>query len=214
MFPLWDSIHTNKFPLVNITLIIVTGYVFFKEISAVDPNAFIQQYALIPSLVSLSNFATFFPFLTAIFLHGGWLHILSNMWFLWVFGDDVEGYFGHFFYLILYFLSGIAGNIVQFLLMPHSNIPMLGASGAIAGVLGAYFVLFPYSKVKTFLPIFFFFTIVDIPAPFMLGYWFLLQLVSGAASLPLMGAVGGVAFFAHVTGFLVGAIVGTSSKER
>lgn len=207
MFPISDSIHTDKFPLVNVILIIVTGYVFFREIFAANPNAFVAQYALIPSMVNLADTPTLFPFVSAIFLHGGWLHILSNMWFLWVFGDDVEAFFGHFFYLLLYIFSGIAGNVVQFLLIPHSNIPMLGASGAIAGVLGAYFVLFPYSRVKTFFPIFFFFTIVDIPAPFMLGYWFLLQIISGAVAIPFMGTTGGIAFFAHVGGFLTGVFV-------
>lgn len=214
MFPLSDSIHTNKFAFINILLILVTGYVFFKEITAADTALFIQRYALIPSLVNVRDISTLFPFVSAIFLHGGWLHILSNMWFLWVFGDDVEGYFGHFTYLCLYFLAGIAGNVVQFLLMPGSTVPMLGASGAIAGVLGAYFILFPFSKVKTFLPIFFFFTIVDIPAPYMLGYWFLLQLVSGAASIPLMGTTGGVAFFAHVGGFVTGTLAGSLAKRR
>lgn len=214
MFPLWDSIHSSKFAFVNYLLILFTGYIFFREISAPNPDTFIQHYALVPSLVNISDLSTLFPFISAIFLHGGWLHILSNMWFLFVFGDDVEGYFGHVFYFVLYLFFGIAGNVVQFILMPHSTIPMLGASGAIAGVLGAYFILFPYSKVKTFLPIFFFITLVDIPAPIMLGYWFVLQLLSGAAVLPLMSTTGGVAFFAHVGGFVAGSLVASLFRRE
>ena len=214
MFPLSDSIHASKFSFINYLLIIVTGYVFFKEITAASPDVFIQQFALIPSQINFTDFSTLFPFVSAIFLHGGWLHILSNMWFLFVFGDDVEGYFGHFFYLVIYLLFGIAGNVVQYLFMPHSSVPLLGASGAIAGVLGAYFVLFPYSKIKTLVPIFFFVTILEIPAPFMLGYWFVLQILSGAATLPLMSSTGGTAFFAHVGGFVAGILAGSIVRVK
>lgn len=206
MFPISDSIQSRRFPLLNITIIAATIFVFIQQLLAPNQEAFIRSYALIPSLVNFADFSTLTPFVTAIFLHGGFLHIISNMWFLWVFGDDVEDRFGFFLFPILYIGAGIIGNVVQYALMPSSTIPMLGASGAIAGVLGAYYVLFPYSKIKTLVPIFFFLTVVEIPAPFMLGYWFILQVISGASSLPFSGSSGGIAFFAHVGGFISGIV--------
>ena len=204
MLPLSDSIRAPRFPFVNVAIIAVTVLVFIQQLLVPNQEAFIQAYALVPAFVNFSNFETFFPFVTAMFLHGGFLHIISNMWFLWVFGDNVEGHFGWFFFPIVYFLSGIAGNFLQYILMPNSPIPMLGASGAVAGVLGAYYVTFSHSKIKTLVPYFGFASIIEIPAPFMLGYWFILQVISGAVSLPFMGESGGVAFFAHVGGFLTG----------
>ncbi len=206
MFPISDSIKTSRFPYLNIFLIVLTVFVFIQQILAPDPNAFLARYALIPSKANLSDFTTLVPFVTAIFLHGGILHILSNMWFLWIFGDNVEDVLSPVLFLLLYMTAGIVGNVVQFALMPHSTIPMLGASGAIAGILGFYYVLFPYAKVKTFIPFFFFFTIIDISAPIMLGYWFLLQLISGAISLPFSQDQGGIAFWAHIAGFIVGIV--------
>lgn len=206
MFPLSDSIRARRFPFVNIFIIAATVFVFTAQLLVSDQEMFIKTYALVPFLVNFSDFVTFLPFITAIFLHGGFLHIISNMWFLWVFGDNVEGHFGWFFFPIVYFTSGVAGNFLQYILMPNSPIPMLGASGAVAGVLGAYYVFFPHSQIKTLVPFFGFASIVEIPAPFMLGYWFVLQLISGAASLPFMGESGGVAFFAHVGGFATGVV--------
>ena len=207
MFPISDSHPGGRFPFVNILLIAATIFVFIQQFVSLDPDAFIAKYALIPSLIDLSNYSTLVPFVSAIFLHGGFLHIISNMWFLWVFGDNVEGRFGFFLFPIVYFLSGIIGNLVQYLFMPLSSIPMLGASGAVAGILGAYYVLFPHSKIKTLIPFFGFVNIVSIPASFMLGYWFVLQLFSGAVSLPFSGEVGGIAFWAHVGGFVTGVVV-------
>lgn len=206
MFPISDSIRAPRLPFVNIALIAATVFVFIQQLLVPDQEVFIQAYALIPSLVNFSDFVTLAPFITAMFLHGGFLHIISNMWFLWVFGDNVEGRFGWFLFPIVYFASGVAGNFLQYIFMPGSPIPMLGASGAVAGVLGAYYVLFPHSRIKTVIPFFGFASVVEIPAPFMLGYWFVLQVISGAASLPFMGESGGVAFFAHVGGFLTGVV--------
>lgn len=206
MFPLSDSVNVKRFPIINVMLIAATIFVFIQQLMAHDQEAFIRSYALIPSLVNLKDSSTLLPFVTAIFLHGGFLHIISNLWFLWIFGDNVEGTLGFLFFPILYFAAGIVGNVAQYILMPTSSIPMLGASGAIAGVLGAYYVLFPRAKVKTLVPFFGFFTILDIPAPFMLGYWFALQLISGAVSLPFSGESGGVAFWAHVGGFVTGVL--------
>lgn len=207
MIPISDSVVAGRFPLLNIALIGTTVFVFFQQLITPDPEAFIQEYALTPALIDFANFETLYPFVTAMFLHGGFLHIISNMLFLWVFGDNVEEHFGWIFFLPVYFISGIVGNAAQYMLMPTSNIPMLGASGAVAGVLGAYYVLLPHSKVKTLVPFFGFLSVVEIPAGFMLGYWFVLQLLSGAASLPFAGSeTGGIAFFAHIGGFVTGIL--------
>lgn len=214
MFPISDSLPTRRFPLFNILIVAFASYIFYREITSPDPDAFVQSFALIPSSISTMNPSTWFPFLTAIFLHGGFLHILSNMWFLWIFGDNVEDYFGSFFYLILFFLSGIVGNVVQYLAMPHSSVPMLGASGAIAGILGAYYILFPQSKIRTLLVLFIFVTIVDIPAAFMLGYWFVLQLFSSSTALAVSSQTGGIAFLAHVGGFITGALFASVFRKQ
>lgn len=208
MFPISDSSNGKRFPITTVGLILITCYVFYLQITAADPDAFIATYALIPANVSLTNWHTWYPFVTSIFLHGGWLHIISNMWFLFVFGDNVEEALGPFFYLLLYFAAGIIGALSQYLLSPASTIPMLGASGAIAGALGAYFALFPHNKVKTLVPIFGFISFINVSAGFMLGYWFVLQILSIATSLPGMSEQGGVAFMAHVGGFVFGFIIG------
>lgn len=215
MFPLYDTIRPHRFPFLNWALVIITVYVFFLQLTTPEVEAFIMQYALVPSLVDFANPVTLLPFITAIFLHGGLLHILSNMWFLVVFGDNVDASLGFFGFLLLYFAAGIIGNFVQFLFTPDSNIPMLGASGAVAGILGCYYVLFPHSKIKTLVFILFFVTIIEISAPLMLGYWFILQIISGAASVPMLGAeTGGVAFFAHIAGFVVGLVFGYFYKNK
>lgn len=206
MFPISDSIPPKRFPFLNVAIILLTIYGFVLQIISPSQEAFISQYALIPSLINLGNPQTLIPFLTSMFLHGGILHIVSNMWFLWVFGDNVEGHTGFFLYPFLYLASGIVGSITQYSLMPDSSIPMLGASGAVAGILGAYFVLFAHSRIKTLVPFFGFFTFINLPASFMLGYWFVLQLFSGAVSLPFSSESGGIAFFAHVGGFATGVI--------
>lgn len=207
MIPISDSIKSRTFPFLNIFLILTTVSVFFLQLTTVDQEEFINQYALIPQIVNFANFSTLIPFVTSIFLHGGFLHIISNMLFLWVFGDNVEGHLGVLPYLVLYLASGITGGLLQYMLMPDSPIPMLGASGAIAGVLGSYFVMFPGSKIKTIVPFFGFITTAEIPAPFMLGYWFLLQVISGTFSLTVSADGGGIAFFAHIGGFVAGFIL-------
>mgnify|MGYP001596886105 CR=1 FL=1 len=214
MFPISDSVKTHRIPLINIGLITVTVFVFIQQLIATNQEAFIQTFALVPSLIDFSNYSTLFPFVTAMFLHGGFLHILSNMWFLWVFGDNIEDHMGWLLFLVIYFVSGIAGNLLQYAFMPQSSIPMLGASGAVAGILGAYYVILPHSKIKTFVPYFGFMSVINVPASFMLGYWFILQIISGAASIPGMGETGGVAFFAHAGGFLTGVIFGKLFKRE
>ena len=207
MFPISDSVRSTKFPFINLGLILITCYVFYLQMT--NPDSFTIAYSLVPKDVNFGEYITLMNFITSIFLHGGWLHIISNMWFLWIFGDNVEGAIGHFKYLVLYLLSGIAGGLAQYFFMPGSNIPMLGASGAVAGALGAYFLLFPHHKIKTIIPIFGLLTFTNISAFIMLGYWFVLQIFSGAVSIPGVETdSGGVAFWAHVGGFVTGLVLG------
>ena len=206
MFPLGDSHKTYKFPLITILLIIVNAVVFILELSAFDTDAFISTYGLIPSKVDVGNYLTWTPFVTSQFLHAGFLHIISNMWFLRIFGDNVEERFGHIFFLIVYLTSGVAGGFIQYLFSPDSTIPMIGASGAVAGVLGAYLVFFPHHRIKTLVPFGFFLTTMNISASFMLVYWFLIQIFSGVGSIAV-SQTGGVAFWAHVGGFAVGYLI-------
>ena len=146
-----------------------------------------------------------FTVVSSMFMHGGWLHILGNMWFLWIFGDNVEDRLGHGRYLVFYLLCGAVAGIAQAVVSPDSYLPTIGASGAIAGVMGAYFVLYPHSKVLTLIPLIIIFEIIEIPALYFLGFWFLMQLFSGAWSIAhTTGSQGGVAFWAHIAGFLAG----------
>lgn len=214
MFPLSDDAKTTRFPFMTWLLIIANVFIFIQELLSPDSAVFVSQYALIPSHIHVTDYRTMLPFITAIFLHGGFMHILSNMWFLFIFGDNVEEALNPFGFLFLFLLSGITGNLLQYAITPHSSIPILGASGAIAGVLGCYYVLFPYSRIKTLLFLFFFVTILDISAPIMLGYWFILQLISSAGTLaPQSVNQGGVAFFAHIAGFVIGLLIGKMSKR-
>lgn len=215
MFPLSDSIKAARFPFLNYLIVAITVYVFIQQILAPDQLAFIMQYALVPSNVNFNDYATIVPFVTSIFLHGDILHILSNMWFLIVFGDNVNARLSPFGFLALYIISGVVGGLAQYIFMPSADIPMLGASGAVAGILGCYAVLFPHARIKTLIFIVFFVTIIEISALFMLGYWFVLQIISGAGSLgELNSAEGGVAYMAHVAGFIVGLITGFFVKGK
>lgn len=215
MFPLSDSIKADKFPFLNYFLVAATIVIFIVQFISPDPDSFIMKYALIPAHINLTHVQSLLPFVTSIFLHGGIVHILTNMWFLLVFGDNVNDRLSPLGFLLLYVGAGIAGNIAQYLVNPHALIPMLGASGAVAGILGCYFVLFPYAKIKTVIFIIFFITIMEVSAPIMLGYWFILQLFSGAGSLStITTSAGGVAFFAHIAGFLLGVIVGNMVKSK
>ena len=204
MIPLSDSAPSHRFPLVTYGLIIANVLVFFWEVMAEDPEGFILAYALVPQAVSLASPSTWLPFLTSLFLHAGFVHLLSNMWFLRIFGDSVEAIFGWVRFLIFYLFWGVVASFFQYVILPSSGIPMLGASGAVAGVLGAYFVLFANHRIRTLIPFFGFWQVVDLPAAVMLFYWFVTQLFSGVATLGITASVGGVAFFAHVGGFASG----------
>lgn len=205
MIPLSDSHPAGKFPFWVYIIIAINIWVFYLELTSPNPDGFIRQFALIPSLVDFSNYFTLIPFITSQFLHGGFLHIISNMLFLWIFGDNVEAKSGFFIFPFFYLISGAIGGLAQYIFMPESTIPMLGASGAVAGVLGAYFAWFPHHSVKTLVPFFGFLTVINIPASLMLIYWFATQIFSGAfGAVTSYQDVGGVAYFAHIGGFAAG----------
>ena len=217
MFPLQTTVFSRHQPIVTWIIIGLNAIVFFFELHL--PKEALEQFTylfgLVPARFTHPDWAVavgfpldnYWPFLTSLFLHGGWLHIIGNMWTLWVFGMHVEDRMGPTRYLGFYLLCGIASGIVQMLANYNATIPAIGASGAIAGVMGAYLVMFPTSRVVVMIPIFFFPFIFDLPAVFFLGYWFLLQLFSGTWSLLKATEAGGIAFWAHVGGFLFGAVV-------
>jgi membrane associated rhomboid family serine protease len=211
MIPIRDAIRSKTFPIVNVILIGSNVLVFLWQISQ-GPHlkeAFFL-YGIVPARYShpeisahFTSFQQGLPFLTSMFLHGGFLHILGNMWFLYIFGDNIEDRLGHIRYLIFYLLCGVAAGFIHLFTNWNSNIPTIGASGAISGVMGAYLLLHPTSRIMTLIPIFLFFQLVEIPAFIFLGYWLLIQLLS-ASFTPRN--VGGVAFWAHIGGFVGGLI--------
>ena len=200
MIPLRDVIPSRTFPFVTITIIVLNALAFVLELS-LEPRAlreFLYVYGVVPADFRVPTL------ITSMFLHGGWSHILGNMWYLWIFGDNVEDNCGHGRFVVFYLLCGIAAAAGQIVMNPNSVLPTIGASGAIAGVMGAYFVLYPQSRVLTLIPIFWF-EVIEVPAIVLLGFWFLMQLVNaGAIAATSSSASGGVAFAAHVVGFLVG----------
>lgn len=202
VIPLRDVIPSRTFPFVTIALIGLNALVFFLELSL--PHRELAQFMLVYGVVP----ATFnwLSVLTSMFLHGGWLHFLGNMLSLWIFGDNVEDRLGHGRYLVFYLICGTAAALAQVASSPHSTIPTVGASGAIAGVMGAYFILYPHSRVLTLIPILFIMRVVEVPAIFFLGMWFLIQVFSGVGSIARTTGTsgGGIAFWAHVAGFLAG----------
>ncbi len=207
MIPISDSVKSGKFPLFNLVIIGINLYVFFLMFTSPNIDAFVNMYALIPATVDFTNIDTLTPFITAMFLHAGLLHIGSNMLFLWVFGDNIEAHFGKLWYLMIFFVSGVIGGLAQYIITPDSNIPMLGASGAVSGILGAYYISHPHAKIKSLVFIFFFVTILRIPAGIYILYWFGLQVLSGVIQLGDVSNAGGVAFWAHIGGFVAGVIL-------
>jgi membrane associated rhomboid family serine protease len=222
MFPLRDTIPSKRFPLINFILIGLNIWVFFIELSQGSAvQHFIQTFGFVPArLTHPAAFGSSFSFailtiFTAMFLHGGWIHIIGNMWFLWIFGDNVEDAMGHGRYFIFYLLSGVAATFAQYAINPLSTVPNVGASGAIAGVMAAYVLLYPRAKVITLLIVIIFIDIVEIPAVVFILFWFALQLFSGLAALPSAHmATGGVAYFAHIGGFAAGLILVWFFKEK
>lgn len=210
MLPLRDNNPRRTTPVVN-TILIIINVVFFLWELGLGPNLerVLFQVAFVPArfwYYGVDLFA-FQSILISMFLHGGWLHLGGNMLYLWIFGDNIEDRLGHGKYLAFYLLCGFAATLAHAVINPGSRVPSIGASGAIAGVLGAYLVLFPRARVTTLIPIFIFITIREIPAVFVLGIWFVLQLFTGAASLAGDPSQGGVAYFAHIGGFLAGVFL-------
>jgi len=211
MIPIRDAIRSKNFPAVNVLIIGLNVAAFLWELAqGPDLQQVFYLYGIVPLRYSnpeipshFTGFGQYLPFLTSMFLHGGFLHILMNMWFLYIFGDNVEDRLGHVRYLIFYLLCGVAAGLVHVFTNWNSNFPTIGASGAISGVMGAYLLLYPRSKILTLVFIFFFIQFIEIPAFIFLGIWFALQLLSASAS---SGNVGGVAFWAHIGGFVAGLI--------
>jgi membrane associated rhomboid family serine protease len=213
MFPLRDTQPSYSKPIVTVALIVINILVFLFEFSLDDysKNAFIGTFGLVPDRFHFANV------LTSMFLHGGWMHVLGNMWFLWIFGDNIEDILGHGKYLLFYLLCGVGAAMTQVYFSPDSRVPMVGASGAIAGVMGAYMMKFPHSRISTLIFLAFFITTVEVPAWVMLIYWFFIQLISGVGSVGYSQvSQGGTAFLAHVGGFVagIGLIYLMRPKER
>ena len=220
MIPLRDENPSRTTPVVTRALIALNLAVFVYELMlGPELRLFTSEYALIPARIALAlaGRTALLPalgtFVSSVFLHGGWLHVIGNMWYLWIFGDNVEDRLGHLPYLAFYLGAGLASGLLHSAVQLDSTVPTVGASGAIAGVLGAYVVMYPRARVITLLPMFVFFPIVPIAAVWYLGFWFVLQLASGALSLAY-GASGGVAWWGHVGGFVFGLLVGALARAR
>lgn len=235
MIPIRDNIPPRTFPVVNYSVIALCSLVFLTQLGdqVGDESSLVDKFGMIPALVRNPDqpirvqekyrepeqgqviviertiAATIPPWLTLLtccFLHGGWMHFLGNMWFLHIFGDNVEDRLGHIGFVLFYAASGVLASIAHFVTNPESTVPTIGASGAIAGVMGAYSVLYPKSQVQSIVPIFGFIQFMVIPAPWFLGIWFVMQLFQGAAAITAQ-ATTGVAWWAHIGGFVVGMAV-------
>lgn len=216
MIPIRDENPTRTVAFVTMTVIVLNALAFIYELSLPAKHgldALFADFALIPAAVtnapSPASYATIF---TSMFLHGGWLHLIGNMLYLWIFGNNIEDCMGHFRFVLFYLLCGIAAAATQISTGPDSLVPMIGASGAVSGVLGAYLILFPRARVLTLIPIWIFIRLVYLPAWMLLIFWFVLQLVSGAATAGKQ--TGGVAFWAHIGGFVAGMILIPVFKKR
>jgi membrane associated rhomboid family serine protease len=222
MFPLKSLAPRRAFPFVTLALIGVNVYVFLQQV-AMSPrllNELVNVYGLVPV-----RFATLFasghitpeaailPLLTSLFLHASWLHIIGNMWFLWIFGETVEDALGHFPFLLFYLVCGVAAGLTHVAFNFSSQLPTIGASGAISGVLGAYLVLYPTAQILTLIPIIIIPLIVRLPAILFIGLWFVFQFLGGLGSLQLQDA-GGVAFWAHVGGFIAGMFLAAIARNQ
>lgn len=225
MIPIRDDAPRFTTPYVTYIVLALNVLAFIYELTFPGPerNALMFQFGFLPVKISallsgasqisiqgvlfpVNTESAIVPIFTSMFMHASWLHLLFNMWALWVFGDNIEDYLGHFWYLIFYLAAGIAAAALHTLFNPMSRIPSVGASGAIAGVMGAYLMLFPSARVLTLVPLLIFFTFIQLPAWLVLGYWFLVQFLSGAATSIAYSSQtsGGIAFWAHVGGFIAG----------
>jgi membrane associated rhomboid family serine protease len=208
MIPLYDTVRTRKFPFINLLLIVanVLAFLYELQLGSSALERFIFTWGMVPAHLLSDPAGAWMTIFTAMFLHGGWFHLISNMWFLYIFGDNVEARLGSIRYLVFYLLSGVAAVVLQAYLLPNSTVPMIGASGAIAGVLGAYLISFPRSRIASLVPILFIFTIIEIPAVIFLVLWFLSQLYSGLFAMQ-GAAASGIAWWAHIGGFVFGVIM-------
>lgn len=216
MIPIRDEIKTKRIPFVNYTLIAINIIVFL--IMVLNPakiDSIVMGNALIPTDVTQGfKMSVLKNFITAMFMHAGWMHLISNMLYLWIFGDNIEDRLGHVGYLLFYLAAGIFASGLHIFFNPTSNIPSLGASGAIAGVLGAYLIFYPQSKVYTFIPFGYFMRLRPLPAIVVLGLWFVMQIFSGVGSMMAQGQGGGVAYWAHIGGFVFGLLIGFLFNKR
>ena len=202
MIPLRDVIPSRTTPYITVTIIVINALAWFYEVALPREalTKFLQMYGMVPAYFQPATL------ITSMFLHGSWSHVIGNMWYLWIFGDNVEDRVGHGRFIVFYLLCGICAALAQVAVDPDSTLPTIGASGAIAGIMGAYFVLYPHSRVLTLLP-WIFIQVVEMPAIVLLGFWFLMQLFSaGAIAVTAATHGGGVAFMAHVAGVAIGAI--------
>ncbi len=213
MFPLYDNNHTRTTPYFTYGLIGINILVFLHQLRLPEEELeqFLHLYALVPKEFTANLSGEWTTLITSQFLHGGWLHIISNMLYLWIFGNNIEDRLGHFKYLIFYLTCGVLAGLCQWSINMYSIIPSLGASGAIAGVLGAYIIWFPNARITSLIFLGFFITTVDIPAVFVIGIFFIQNLISGLVSLQTATQMtintGGVAYWAHIGGFIFGMIL-------
>jgi membrane associated rhomboid family serine protease len=219
VIPLRDANPTRRTPIVTFALIVVCFVVFAYELGRLasggieELDRFVTEWGVVPAELvdawsSGANLtAEGLTLITSQFLHGGWLHILGNMLFLWIFGNNIEDRFGRMRFLLFYLAGGVVAGLTQVAIDPESTIPTVGASGAIAATLGAYLVLFPRARITSLVFLGFFYQLINVPAIVVLVFWFVLQLVDGITSLGVTDATGGVAFFAHIGGFVFGALV-------
>jgi len=208
MIPLSDTVRARSFPVINWLIIITNLLVFLYEIRLTPGqlDRLVMTYGTVPARVLTGQPQALLTLFTSMFLHGGWLHIIGNLWVLFIFGDNVEDVMGSGRYLLFYLVSGLVAGLTQIIVGPASRIPAIGASGAIAGVLGAYLVLFPGSRVLTLVPVFILPWFIEVPAVIFLGFWFILQFFNGLLALEVTTALGGIAYWAHIGGFLFGII--------
>jgi len=208
MIPLRDTTRSSSFPVMNWLIIITNVLVFLYDITLTPGqlDKFIMTYGSMPARVLTGQPEAVLTLITSMFIHGGWLHIIGNLWVLFIFGDNVEDVMGSGRYLLFYFASGLVAGLTQIIVGPTSHIPAIGASGAIAGVLGAYLVLYPGARVLTLVPLFFLPWFIEVPAIIFLGFWFILQFFNGVLALQMTAALGGIAYWAHIGGFLFGLV--------
>jgi hypothetical protein len=215
MIPIRDRNPSGTFPYVTIGIIVINVLIFLYELSLGSGlGEFIMRFGVVPLKVSyysqasdLTFINTFFPFISSMFLHGGFIHLIGNMWFLWIFGDNIEDKLGHFRFIAFYLLCGIIASSVHVFFNIQSKAPCIGASGAIAGVLGAYMITFPRARVVTIVPLFVFIQVMELPAIVVLGFWFVIQFFNGAATITASTSGAGVAWWAHIGGFAAGVII-------